>query len=70
MSKARFVTSSEPNEGFRFDEGLIKQLTGGDKVTARFLYAEELNIHLNLKYGCPQIISLLFVVLMMVFGDV
>ena len=41
MSKARFVTSSEPNEGFRFDEGLIKQITGGDKVTARFLYAEE-----------------------------
>ena len=41
LSKARFVTSSEPNEGFSFDEGLIKQLTGGDKVTARFLYAEE-----------------------------
>lgn len=41
LSKARFVTSSEPNEGFRFDEGLIKQLTGGDKVTARFLYTEE-----------------------------
>lgn len=41
LSKARFVTSSEPNEGFRFDEGLIKQITGGDKVTARFLYAEE-----------------------------
>ena len=41
LSKARLVTSSEPNEGFRFDEGLIKQLTGGDKVTARFLYAEE-----------------------------
>ncbi|MDS3949963.1 phage/plasmid primase, P4 family [Staphylococcus epidermidis] len=41
LSKARFVTSSEPNEGFRFDEGLIKQLTGDDKVTARFLYAEE-----------------------------
>lgn len=41
LSKARFVTSSEPNEGFRFDEGLIKQLTGGDKVTACFLYAEE-----------------------------
>ena len=41
LSKARFVTSSEPNEGFRFDEGLIKELTGGDTVTARFLYAEE-----------------------------
>lgn len=41
LSKSRFVTSSEPNEGFRFDEGLIKQITGGDKVTARFLYGEE-----------------------------
>lgn len=39
----RLVTSSEPNEGFRFDEGLIKQLTGGDTVTARFLYGEEFN---------------------------
>ena len=37
LSKARFVTSSEPNEGFRFDEGLIKQLTGGDKSHCTFL---------------------------------
>ncbi|MDO4680926.1 MAG: phage/plasmid primase, P4 family [Aerococcus sp.] len=41
LQGARMVTSSEPNEGFRFDEGLIKQLTGGDKVTARFLYGED-----------------------------
>lgn len=41
LQNARFVTSSEPNEGFRFDEGLVKQLTGGDKVTARFLYGED-----------------------------
>lgn len=41
LNGARFVSSSEPNEGFRFDEGLIKQLTGGDKVTARFLYGSE-----------------------------
>lgn len=40
LQNSRFVTSSEPNEGFRFDEGLVKQLTGGDKVTARFLYGE------------------------------
>ncbi|PEO93949.1 DNA primase, partial [Bacillus toyonensis] len=25
----------------RLDEGLVKQLTGGDKVTARFLYENE-----------------------------
>lgn len=41
LNGARFVSSSEPNEGFRFDEGLVKQLTGGDKVTARFLYGSE-----------------------------
>jgi putative DNA primase/helicase len=35
------VTTTEPNEGVRLDEGLVKQLTGGDKVTARFLYENE-----------------------------
>ena len=34
---ARVVTTTEPNEGDRFDEGLVKQITGGDKVSARFL---------------------------------
>lgn len=32
----RLVTSSEPNEGSRLDEGMIKQLTAGDKVTASY----------------------------------
>lgn len=41
LAGARLVTSSEPNEGLRLDEGLVKQLTGGDKVTARKLYGEE-----------------------------
>lgn len=41
MCGARFVRTNEPNEGARFDEGLVKQLTGGDIVTARFLYGEE-----------------------------
>lgn len=36
LDGARLVTSSEPNEGVRMDEGLIKQLTGGDKVSASF----------------------------------
>lgn len=43
LQGARLVTSSEPNEGFRFDEGLIKEMTGGETVTARFLYGEEFN---------------------------
>ena len=37
---ARLVHCSETNDNFRFDEALIKQLTGGDKITARFLYGE------------------------------
>lgn len=41
LKSTRFVTSVEPNEGMRLNEGLIKQLTGGDKVTCRFLYGEE-----------------------------
>ncbi|MDE7229849.1 MAG: hypothetical protein K2N56_05150 [Oscillospiraceae bacterium] len=38
---ARFVTSTEPNEGMRINEGLLKQLTGEDIVTARKLYGNE-----------------------------
>lgn len=41
LKGARFVTSSEPNEGVRIDEGLLKQLTGGDKVTASKKYENE-----------------------------
>ena len=41
LKGARFVTSVEPNEGMRLDEGLLKQLTGGDRVTARKLYGNE-----------------------------
>lgn len=41
LKGARLVTSVEPNEGVRLNEGLLKQLTGDDTVTARKLYAEE-----------------------------
>ena len=41
LDGARLVTTTEPNEGDRFDEGLIKQITGGDKVTARFLHQND-----------------------------
>ena len=41
LKGARLVTTIEPNEGVRLNEGLIKQLTGGDTVTARFLYGKE-----------------------------
>lgn len=38
---ARLVTSVEPNEGMRLNEGLVKQLTGDDMITARKLYGDE-----------------------------
>lgn len=41
LKGARFVTCEEPTEGIRLNEGLLKQLTGGSKVTARFLYGDE-----------------------------
>ncbi len=41
LKGARLVTSVEPNEGMRLNEGLLKQLTGGDVVTARKLYGDE-----------------------------
>jgi putative DNA primase/helicase len=36
----RFVTSSETNQGTRFNEARIKALTGQDSITARFLHHE------------------------------
>jgi putative DNA primase/helicase len=37
---ARFVASIEVDEGKRLAEGLLKTITGGDTVTARFMYHE------------------------------
>lgn len=41
LKSVRFVTCEEPTEGVRLNEGLLKQLTGGSKVTCRFLYGDE-----------------------------
>lgn len=41
LKGARFVTSEEPTEGVRLNEGLLKQLTGGTRITCRFLYGNE-----------------------------
>jgi putative DNA primase/helicase len=40
LAGGRLVTASETSEGVRFSEGVLKSLTGGDRVTARYLYRE------------------------------
>ncbi len=40
LKGARFVSASEVEEGRRFAEARVKQLTGGDTISARFLHAE------------------------------
>jgi putative DNA primase/helicase len=39
----RFVTTTETEQGKKIAEPLIKQITGNDKITARFLYGEYFN---------------------------
>lgn len=40
LARSRLVTASESEKNTELAESLIKQLTGGDTVAARFLYAE------------------------------
>jgi putative DNA primase/helicase len=40
LQGARFVTAIEAEGGRRLAEALVKQLTGGDKIAARFLHRE------------------------------
>lgn len=41
LNKVRFVACEEASEGVRLNEGLIKQLTGGSRVTCRFLFEND-----------------------------
>lgn len=41
LAGSRLVRSSEVGDHKRLNEGLIKSLTGGDIITARFLYSED-----------------------------
>jgi putative DNA primase/helicase len=41
LAGARLVVASEAGEGQRFDEELLKKVTGGDRIAARYLYSEE-----------------------------
>lgn len=40
MVGARFIAATEGPEGKRLNEAVVKHLTGGDRVTARFLHRE------------------------------
>jgi putative DNA primase/helicase len=40
---ARFVTTTEAEQGRRLSEPLIKKITGNDEISARFLYGEYFN---------------------------
>jgi putative DNA primase/helicase len=40
LKGARYVTAIEAGKGKRLDESLVKQLTGGDRIAARFLFKE------------------------------
>ncbi len=50
LAGARLVTATEPGEDDRFNASLLKDLTGGDRITARHLYqgSSEFTPHLKL----------------------
>jgi putative DNA primase/helicase len=49
LKGARFVTASEVEDGQRFAESKVKELTGGDLITARFLYGDPFTFKPNFK---------------------
>jgi DNA primase catalytic core len=50
LAGARFVSAVEAESGQPLAEALVKQVTGGDTVTARFLYGEFFEFTLVLKF--------------------
>jgi putative DNA primase/helicase len=46
---ARFVRTSEPDQGVPLQEGLIKQMTGGEPLPVRANYGEQINLEPNWK---------------------
>jgi len=49
MKGARFVTAMEAGEGRKFNEAILKIITGRDKITARFLRQEYFEFYANFK---------------------
>ncbi|OPY36756.1 MAG: hypothetical protein A4E35_01866 [Methanoregula sp. PtaU1.Bin051] len=47
MKGARLITCTEPKKSIRLDDGLIKSLTGQDRLTARHLYGEEIDFNIS-----------------------
>ena len=45
----RFVTTTETEQGKKIAEPLVKQITGNDRITARFLYGEYFNFQPTFK---------------------
>jgi putative DNA primase/helicase len=54
LAGARFIAVSELSEGRRLDEGLIKTLTGQDKIVARFLHGSDFEFSLQGKLVLPM----------------
>ncbi len=50
MAGARFVAAIESGEGRTFDERVVKQLTGGDTIAARFLFKEPFEFRPQAKF--------------------
>lgn len=49
LAGARLVTATEVNDGQRFDEATLKSMTGGDAISARFLYQNSFTYRPQLK---------------------
>lgn len=45
LAGARFVRTSENSRNLNLDDSLMKSLTGGEKITARFLYSDNFEFH-------------------------
>jgi putative DNA primase/helicase len=49
LAGARLVCTSEISEGQRLAEGMVKDMTGGDTLTARYLYGKEFSFKAGFK---------------------
>jgi P4 family phage/plasmid primase-like protien len=52
LAGKRFVSASETKEGRAWDEAKLKQITGGDTLSVRFLYSKEFEYKPEFKIWC------------------